>query len=202
MRYLDVYKFWNDLDTEHDVVTANGMASITAHQALKVKKGQRLITNAGLGQMGSGLPLAIGACVASKKPIICATGDGSIMLNIQELQTIRHHNLPIKIFIFNNKVYGAILEYQDSELGKRYEASDKNHGYSHPDFAKISSAFGLPYYRIASHEDLDVIDTVLGKDGPVICELSIDQKFRVYKPEQEPDMPLGETSPEDKISLF
>ena len=165
MKYLDVYKFWNDLDTEYDVVTANGMASITAHQALKVKKGQRLITNAGLGHMGSGLPLAIGACIASKKPVVCATGDGSIMLNIQELQTIKHHNLPIKIFIFNNGGYYSIRQTHKKYFGKVF-AADLETGVSFPDFKKIASAFGIKYEPN--------INKALAYKGAVICELMID----------------------------
>lgn len=156
---MDVYKFWEELDTELDVVTANGMASMTAHQALKLKKGQRLITNAGLGHMGSGLPMAIGACLASKKPIICATGDGSIMFNLQELQTIVHHDLPIKIFIFNNGGYWSIRQTHKKHFNDNFD------GVSFPPFRRIASAFGIKYTR-----DVKI---ALNYKGTVICELMI-----------------------------
>jgi len=164
---MDAYSFWDKLNkySAYDVVTANGMASITAHQALRVKKGQRLITNAGLGHMGSGLPLAIGACVASKKPIVCATGDGSIMLNIQELQTIKHHRLPIKIFIFNNGGYYSIRNTHKKYFGKVF-AADRKTGVSFPPFRRIASAFGIKFTRD--------IKTAIDYNGPVICELIID----------------------------
>ena len=172
MNYIDPYKFWKELDTECDVVTANGMASVTAHQALKPKKGQRLITNAGLGHMGSGLPLAIGACVASGKPTICATGDGSIMFNLQELQTIKHHKLPIKIFIFNNGGYWSIRQTHQNHFGKPF-ACDSKTGVSFPNFEKVAGAFGIKY-------ESD-IKKALAAEGPVICELMIDPEQKLWE---------------------
>ena len=167
MNYIDPYKFWDKLNecSHYSVVTANGMASVTAHQVLRVKKGQRLITNAGLGHMGSGLPLAIGACVASGKPIVCATGDGSIMFNLQELQTIKHHKLPIKIFIFNNGGYWSIRNTHKHYFGKPF-ACDPKTGVSFPDFKKVAKAFGIRYEPN--------IKKAINSTGPVICELMID----------------------------
>jgi len=167
MSYINPYKFWDKLNkcSDYSVVTANGMASVTAHQALRVKKGQRLITNAGLGHMGSGLPLAIGACIASKKPIVCATGDGSIMFNIHELQTIVHHKLPIKIFIFNNGGYWSIRNTHRNYFGEPF-ACDKDTGVSLPDFKKIAKAFGIKYEQN--------VKKAIDYKGAVICELMID----------------------------
>ncbi len=164
---MDVYKFWDKLNkcSDYSVVTANGMASVTAHQALKIKRGQRLITNAGLGHMGSGLPLAIGACIASGEPVVCATGDGSIMFNLQELQTIVHHKLPIKIFIFNNGGYYSIRQTHLKHFGKKF-ACDTETGISFPDFKKIAHGFGIKY-------EPDIKKAVDYK-GPVICEVMID----------------------------
>jgi acetolactate synthase-1/2/3 large subunit len=135
--FLNVYKFLEELDKyigKSNVVTANGMASLATHQALKIKNGQRFITNAGLGHMGSGLPMAIGACFASDKSLtICMEGDGSIMLNIQELQTILYNKLPIKIFIFNNGGYFSIRSTHLNYFKKIF-ASDESSGLSLPDF--------------------------------------------------------------------
>ncbi|MBI2053934.1 MAG: thiamine pyrophosphate-binding protein, partial [Candidatus Staskawiczbacteria bacterium] len=99
-KYIDVYQFLEALSHKSDypVITANGMAAETPHQALKLKKGQRLITNTAFGEMGKGIAMAMGACAAiNKRPVICIEGDGSIMMNMQELQTIIYHKFPIKI---------------------------------------------------------------------------------------------------------
>ncbi len=193
-KYLNVYKFLeklNDWSEKIDVVTANGMASLASHQALKIFRGQRFMTNAGLGHMGSGLPLAIGACIATgkempicqegddlitlnkKKPVICMEGDGSIMLNIQELQTIIHHNLPIKIFIFNNNGYYSIRSTH-LRFFNRVFASDPSSGVSLPDFSKIIPAWGLAYERINNDNELDKLDKVMNYQGPIVCELMLD----------------------------
>jgi len=180
--YLNVYRFQDELSkwtNGYHVATANGMASVTSHQALKIKKSQRFITNAGLGQMGSGLPLAIGACFANhKKPVICMEGDGSIMLNIQELQTVVHHKLPIKIFIFNNNGYYSIKATHMAYFKKTF-ASDPKTGVSLPDYEKVAYAWGIKYFIIDNDNKLHKIKDVIKYKGPVICELMID-----------PDQPL------------
>lgn len=176
-KYINVYNFFEVLNKNsngYDVATANGTASLTTHQALRIKPGQRLITNAGLGHMGSGLPLAIGACIANKKkPVICMEGDGSIMLNIQELQTVVHHKLPLKIFIFNNNGYFSIKTTHNAFFKKIF-ASTPETGVSLPNFEKISKAWGIKYFRILNNKDLKKIKKVLNYKGPVICELMLD----------------------------
>lgn len=175
--YLNVYKFLNELSEypeKMDVVTANGMASLAPHQALKISRGQRFLTNPGLGHMGSGLPMAIGACVANgKKPVICSEGDGSIMLNVQELQTVLHHNLPLKIFIFNNNGYYSIRNTHLKFFNKIF-ASDPSSGVTLPDFSKIIPAWGLAYERINNDSELPKLKKVMEHQGPVVCELMID----------------------------
>jgi len=176
-KYLNVYRFFNELNNwpeKMDVATANGMASLTSHQALKISHGHRFITNAGLGHMGSGLPLAIGACVAeNKKPVICCEGDGSIMFNIQELQTVVHHNLPLKIFIFNNNGYYSI---RNTHLNffKKIFAADPSSGVTLPDFSKLIPAWGLAYERINNDNELDKLKKVMNHNGPIVCELMLD----------------------------
>jgi acetolactate synthase-1/2/3 large subunit len=174
--HLNVYKFFeklNSLKLSYNVATANGMASVSTHQAIHIKNSQRFITNAGLGHMGSGLPFAIGECFASgKMPTICMEGDGSIMMNIQELQTILYHNLPIKIFIFNNEGYYSIRNTHLNYFNK-ITASDKNSGFTLPDFSKIITAWGLKYERINNNKELRKLDKIK-KDGPMVFELMID----------------------------
>lgn len=176
-RYLNVYAFMEKLNSypgAMDVATANGMASVASHQALRMQRGQRFITNAGLGHMGSGLPLAIGACIANgKKPVICMEGDGSIMLNIQELQTIKHHRLPLKIFIFNNGGYYSIRNTHQRYFDSVF-AADAASGVTLPDFRKLAPAWRLSFARINNDGELSKLDTVMRFPGPIVCELMLD----------------------------
>jgi len=176
-KYLNVFKFLAELNNYNkgmDVSTANGMASLAPHQALKIHQGDRFITNAGLGHMGSGMPMAIGACVAqSKKPVICMEGDGSIMLNIHEFQTIKHHNLPLKIFIFNNNGYYSIRNTHKNYFGKIF-ACDPTCGVSLPDYGKLIPAWGLKYERINNDDELSKLKNVMEFDAPIVCELMLD----------------------------
>ena len=175
--YVNVYSFLEELNKYSkgfDIATANGMASLAPHQALKIYRGQRFITNAGLGHMGSGLPLAIGASIArGKKPVICTEGDGSIMLNLQELQTVLHHQLPLKIFIFNNNGYFSIRETHLKFFNKIF-AADPNSGVSLPNFEKLIPGFRLAYRRIANNDGLTKVKEVMEFKGPIVCELIID----------------------------
>ena len=175
--YLNVYSFLEELSKYSsglDIATANGMASVVPHQALKISRGQRFITNAGLGQMGSGLPLAIGASVAGgKKPVICTEGDGSIMLNIQELQTVLYHQLPLKIFIFNNNGYYSIRNTHLRYFNKIF-AADPDSGVSLPNFEKLITGWGLAYQRIVNDDELAKVKEVMKFEGPIVCELMID----------------------------
>lgn len=180
--YVNVYSFLEELNKYSKgfhIATANGMASLAPHQALKVYRGQRFITSAGLGHMGSGLPLAIGACIASnKKPVICTEGDGSIMLNIQELQTVVHHKLPLKIFIFNNYGYYSIRNTHKKYFNKVF-AADPESGVSLPNFEKLIKAWEIKYEKISNDKDLHKVKKVIDYQGPIVCELILD-----------PDQPL------------
>lgn len=177
-KYINVYELMHEMNKYMKpglhITTANGTASLIPHQALKVVKGQRFLTNAGLGHMGSGLPLAIGACVANKKkPVICMEGDGSLMLNIQELQTMIYHKLPIKLFIYNNNGYYSIRNTHTNYF-KKIVASDPESGVSFPDFSQLIPAWGLPYVRIEKQEDLPKLQEVFDYTGAIVCELIID----------------------------
>jgi acetolactate synthase I/II/III large subunit len=174
--FLNVYKFLEELYKyigKFNITTANGMASLATHQELKIKSGQRFITNAGLGHMGSGLPMSIGACFASNKsPTICMEGDGSIMLNIQELQTILYHKLPIKIFIFNNGGYFSIRNTHLNYFKKVFASCEKS-GLSIPDFSKIIPAWGFDYERINNNKELYKLEKI-NNNKPIVFELMID----------------------------
>ncbi len=174
--FVNVYQFLAELSKHlkgHHVATANGMCSLTSHQALIVKRGKRFITNAGLGQMGSGLPMAIGACIASnKKPVVCMEGDGSLMLNIQELQTVLHHRLPIKLFIWNNRGYYSIRNTHLTYFKKEFASSPET-GVSFPNFEKLIKAWGFPYVKIKNDLELNKVKEVINHEGPIVCELMI-----------------------------
>ncbi len=162
-----------------DVVVVDGGGTVVynAFQAFKTKPGQRLMISAGLCAMGTGLPESVGACFASgKRRTICFCGDGSLQLNIQELQTIVHHKLPVKIFIFNNGGYLSIRHTQRDFLGGRYVGSQAQGGVSLPDAVKIAKAYGLATARVSrSRELVKKVRWVLNRPGPVLCEIRMPQ---------------------------
>lgn len=138
------------------MVAGNGTACVALFQAGIVKKDQRIFWNSGDASMGYDLPAAIGACIAAdKKDVICIAGDGSIMMNLQELQTVKHYNLPIKIFVLNNDGYSSIRQTQRNFFGEKLVACSANSGVSVPDFAKIAAAFELPSVKIENSDNLE-----------------------------------------------
>lgn len=162
-------------------VVGNGSACVVGSHGYVIKKDSRFIVNSAIASMGYDLPAAIGACVAtSSQDIINVTGDGSIQMNIQELQTIITNHLPIKIFIINNNGYHSIRQTQNNFFGKPLVGIGPESGdLGFPDMAKLAPAYGYPFFRISSNEELDNIDQVLATPGPVICEILVDseQKF-------------------------
>jgi acetolactate synthase-1/2/3 large subunit len=132
--------------------------------------------------MGFGLPGAIGACVAnSRKKTICISGDGGLQMNIQELQTMVHYNLPIILFVLNNRGYLTIKLMQQNHFG-RYVGSDPDSGLSCPDIVKVANAYGIKAERIKDQKELhEKIDRVLAEPGPFVCE--------IVMPENQPLIP-------------
>lgn len=158
------------------IVTSDGSANVVTMQAMRLKGEQRMFTNTGCASMGYGLPAAIGACFANNKnPVICLEGDGSLQMNIQELQTVVHHNLPIKLIVLNNEGYLSIKMTQESYLGGRMVASGPSSGVSFPSLEKISYAYGLKYFRISNNKDIDeVLSDVMDCSVPLLCEVMSD----------------------------
>jgi acetolactate synthase-1/2/3 large subunit len=165
------------------IIAANGTACVALFQAGKVKKNQRIFWNSGNASMGYDLPAAIGACFArDKKDVICVAGDGSIMMNLQELQTIRHYNLPIKIFVLNNNGYSSIRQTQRNFFGEKLVACSSTSGVSTPDFAKIAAAFEMASAKIEKGDDLQKsVAAVLAHQGPIICEVMLDHDY-IFQP--------------------
>ncbi|MBU6338584.1 MAG: thiamine pyrophosphate-binding protein [Rickettsiales bacterium] len=164
-------------------IAGNGTACVALFQAGIVKKDQRIFWNSGDASMGYDLPAAIGACFANgKKDVICLAGDGSIMMNLQELQTVKHYNLPIKIFVLNNAGYSSIRQTQRNFFGEKLVACSTNSGVSTPDFAKIAAAFELPSMTIKSNDNLEnEVKAALAKDGPLVCEVMLDHDY-IFQP--------------------
>jgi acetolactate synthase I/II/III large subunit len=179
--HVFVEKLSEMLPNESVVVMGDGLACEAPYHAFKIKDGQRLILNSGCAAMGYDLPASIGACFAhGNKPVICLTGDGSIMLNLQELQTIAHHKLPIKIFLFENGGYLSIRRTQDNLFKGFHVGSDSDSGVSCPDFIKIAKAFGLSSYEMHTHAEMEpVIKEVLAGPGPALCVVHMDPEEKL-----------------------
>ena len=175
--YCFVEKLCDQLLENEIIVTGNGSACVTTFQAAKIKRGQRLWTNSGCATMGYDLPAAIGASMAEPgRRVICIAGDGSIMMNLQELQTIIGNKLPIKIFIMNNNGYVSIFQTHRNFFNGVEVGGGPKSGVTFPDFGKVVQAFGFPYVRATHHDDMEeAIRKTLGTEGPAVCELMIDE---------------------------
>jgi acetolactate synthase-1/2/3 large subunit len=175
--YINSYQFMQRLNgffkKDQIVVTDMGTALLCAHQVLHIEEGQRLMTSTGLGEMGYGLPAAIGVSIAlDRGEVMCLNCDGGMMLNLQELQTIVHHQLPIKLFIFNNDGYLMIKHTQNALFKTDYVGTDRASGISCPDYTKIAAAFDIPSFQISTWDECDeTLAKVQAAIGPVICEV-------------------------------
>ena len=154
---------------------SSGACSEITMQAFRVKKGVRVFNSQGLGSMGFGVPASIGGCIASnRKRTICIDGDGGFQMNIQELETVRRLNLPIKFFILNNKGYASIRSTQNSYFEGRFVGSEASSGLTLPDTANIAVAYSLPFIRIASHADIrQKVKQILETPGPIVCDVEL-----------------------------
>lgn len=175
--FMNSYRFMQRLNAffkpDQVVVTDMGTALLSGHQVLRLREGQRLMTSTGLGEMGYGLPGAIGASFARDRgEVMCLNCDGGMMLNLQELQTVVHHQLPIKLFIFNNDGYLMIKHTQNALFKTGYVGTDRSSGVSCPDFSKLAAAFGIPAFQIRHWEECDAtLAQVQAATGPVVCEV-------------------------------
>lgn len=185
---VDVYRFIHELSSslEPDEITvvANGSASVVGSQTYVINHNQRFIMNCGLSSMGYDLPAAIGACMANgRKRIICIAGDGSIQMNLQELQTIVTNKLPIVIFVINNQGYHQIRLTQNNIFKSKLVGVGPESGdLGFPDFEKIAFAYGIPYYSCRNDSEISgIIGQVLREQGCVLCEVFVSVK-QPYEP--------------------
>jgi acetolactate synthase-1/2/3 large subunit len=164
-------------------ISGNGSACVASSQAFFIQSGQRFVINSGAASMGYDLPAAIGACFATgRSDVVCLSGDGSIQMNLQELQTIVHHRLPIKIFLINNEGYHSMRQTQDNlfpelpHVGIGPETGD----LSFPQMKRIAEAYGIPYMSAHTNAEVpEAIEKSLATEGFVLCEIfaTTDQKF-------------------------
>lgn len=157
---------------------SNGACCVVGNQAYVIQKGSRMANNSAVASMGYGLPAAIGTCIGGgRRQTICLEGDGSIMMNMQELQTIITNKLPVKIFLINNNGYHSIRITQNNLFSGRAKVGigPESGDLSFPEFSKIASAFGYPYQSAHSNaEMMAVVDQALAMDGPVFTEIFTD----------------------------
>ena len=178
-KYVNSYYFIKTLSkltkSNDSIITDMGFSFTTTHQALEIKGKQKFFTNSGHAPMGWGLPAAIGAYYAQKKNksnIICLSGDGGFQMNVQELATIMHNKIPMKIFIFNNEGYLTIKQTQILGFNNRIMGADKNSGLSFPDYKDLAKAHKIVYKKINNHKNLEKkIKQVLSLKKSVLCEL-------------------------------
>ncbi|MCI0500417.1 MAG: thiamine pyrophosphate-binding protein [Epsilonproteobacteria bacterium] len=154
------------------VVSDAGSSYYVTSQALRIRANQRYITSGAQADMGFTLPAAIGTCFAKKGEVVGITGDGSFQMNIQEIQTMKHYNLPLKLFVWNNNGYLSIRATQRKFFDGRAIGTDKDSGISFPEVEKIANAYGIQYFIAKEVSELDnVLNDVMNYNGPVICEI-------------------------------
>lgn len=164
-----------ELTPNHTVVTDMGTSYTCTMQSLQLHGGTRLFTSSACCSMGFGLPGAIGAYYAdSSRDVVLIAGDGGMQMNLQELQTVIHNKIPLKIFVLNNNGYLAITLMQDNLFGGKYIGSNADSGVSSPNFVKLAEVYGLKTYRFTNNSDLlSGIGSVMAEKGPVLCEIDM-----------------------------
>ncbi len=197
---VDPYVFvetLSGLTDPHAIVFTDCGANLTwTIQAYHVRASQRLISAMGNSPMGYSMAASMGASIAlGKKPVIAIIGDGGFQINIQELQTIVHYKIPLKIFVLNNNAYGIIMQFQDMYFNSNYQATIPKYGYSAPDITRVALAYGIPSVIIRNHKELNRgIRKVLAHKGPIICNVMVPQHAKLI-PKLEFGNPIEDLSP-------
>lgn len=181
--YCFIKELSKRLPENKTIVVGNGAACVVGSQSFTIKKDQRFIINSAVASMGYDLPAAIGACIADNiSDTICITGDGSIQMNLQELQTIKTNRLPIKIFMINNDGYHSIRQTQTNLFNKNFCGIGKQSGdLEFPDMEKIANAYGYPYYSIKNNAEMQRLDDILSKKGSLFCEVFVNTE-QIFEP--------------------
>ena len=194
---INVYHFVNTFSRLQPagsiMVCGNGSACVCAYQAAEVKPGCRIFWNSGIASMGYDLPAAEGACFARPGiPVICLAGDGSIMMNLQELQTVAHHQLPLKIFVISNGGYSSIRQTQNNFFEGRLTGCGKSSGVSFPDFTAVAKSFGIkPFLMEEPGKMEEQIKEILEWKGPALCEVEAERNYQFSPKSASRIMPDG-----------
>lgn len=161
----------NQHSTANDILMGDGGSiGYAGPTAMNAKQGQRIILNLAQGEMGWALPASIGVSMSSNQPVIATMGDGSFMLNMQELATVKQHNLNIKYVVMNNRGYLSIKNTQNKYFGGRVYGTSSETGLWFPDFANVAQAFEIGYAKVSTKKDLDNIKVLLSTLGPMIID--------------------------------
>jgi acetolactate synthase-1/2/3 large subunit len=176
--YIFIEKLFSKLNANDVVVTGNGSACVIGFQAANIKEGQRLFTNSGNASMGYDLPAAIGACLATnKRRVICLAGDGSLMMNIQELQTLVGYGLPVKVIVLNNNGYHSIRQTQQAYFADNMLGVGPDDGVTFPNFVSLGVGFSIESMKIYSLSDWesDRVSELMNSSRPAIIEVILDE---------------------------
>ena len=176
------------------ITTEVGQHQMWAAQFISFNKPNRWMTSGGLGTMGYGFPASIGVQIANPKSlVVCVAGEASFLMNLQELSTVKQYNLPVKVFIMNNRYLGMVRQWQEFFHGKRYSES---YTESLPDFVKLAESFGIKGIRVTNPEKLvDTVEEMINHDGPVLADICVDKSENVF-----PMIPSGAAHNEMKLS--
>ncbi len=168
------------LASEGAIIIGDTGANISwTMQAFETKRNQRIFSAWNHTPMGYSLPASIGAALASGQEVICFIGDGGLMMCLQELATIRRHNLPIKVFIFDNQGHGIQKQTIDTWLNSHYAAVDASTGLYFPDYQKVVEAFDLPFYELKTHRDLTRLPDIWAQRGPFVCNVEMIESQKI-----------------------
>ncbi len=204
-KLVNPYVFFDtlsDYTLEDDIIIPDASANLVwAYQAYKVNKKQKIFTALNHSPMGYSVAAAIGACLgAGKKRVIAIIGDGSMQMNIQEIENIKSLKLPIKIFLINNSGYGMVKQTIDTWLDSRYTGCDPKSGLSLPNFQKVFEAYGIKSLEINNHNDLkEKIENTINYQGPIMCDVKLNEDERII-PKVKAGKPLHEMEPPLKES--
>ena len=171
-------RLFEKLDSNEVVVAANGSACVIGFQTARIKENTRLFTNSGDASMGYDLPAAIGvAATGGTKRVICLAGDGSIMMNLQELQTIAGNNLPIIVFVLDNNGYASIRQTQKAYFPDNLLGIGPSTGVTFPNFINLANSFGIETRTIAHTTEItSMLDQILSNKGPLLCHVLLDEE--------------------------
>jgi acetolactate synthase-1/2/3 large subunit len=204
--YVCIDELFSILKPDDRVICGNGSACVMTFQAGKIKQGQRMFTNSGCAAMGYGLPAALGVAVSdNSRRTVCIDGDGSIMMNVQELATIAHNRLNVKIILLNNNGYHSIRQTQTNLFKPPFVGIDPSSGVGFPDFRLLAAAFGVGYFRVDREDGCsEVMRCVLESDGPCILEAVVDPTQNFAPKSSSRVLPDGRivSSPPDDMSPF